>query len=128
MSNEIVTIRPELATDTLQKLPYFVGVSAATAGATGLSLSMAVIPPGAVSEPHLHRGYETAIYMLKGRVETRYGEGLAQTMTNQAGDFIFIPADTPHEVRNLSDSEPAMAIVARNDPRDQESVELYEPE
>jgi uncharacterized RmlC-like cupin family protein len=31
----------------------------------------------------------------------------------------------PHQPINLSDTEPAIAIVARNDPNEQEHVELY---
>jgi uncharacterized RmlC-like cupin family protein len=40
-------------------------------------------------------------------------------------DFLFIPPDVPHQPINLSDTEPAIAIVARNDPNEQEHVELY---
>ena len=123
--SEIVTIRPAATTMTRQQLPNFVGVSAATAGARGISMNMVIIPPGGAAEPHLHRGYETAIYLLKGRVETRYGEGLQQSVIHQAGDFIFIPANVPHQPVNLSATEPARALVARNDPNEQESVEPY---
>ena len=120
----IITVRPPSETITRQRLPYFVGISRDTAGATGLSMHLVVIPPGAAAEPHLHRGYETAIYVLEGRVETRYGPGLAQSVVNQAGDFIFIPANVPHQPINLSASEAARAIVARNDPSEQENIEL----
>ena len=122
---EIVTIRPAAATMTRQQLPNFVGVSAATAGARGISMNMVIIPPGGAAEPHLHRGYETAIYLLQGRVETRYGEGLRRSVIHLAGDFIFIPANVPHQPVNLSATEPAHALVARNDPNEQESVEPY---
>ncbi len=121
----IVTVRPEATTMTRQRLPNFVGISAVSAGATGLSMNLVVIPPAGAAEPHLHRGYETAIYLLKGRVETRYGERLENSVINQAGDFVFIPADLPHQAFNLSTTEAAMAIVARNDPNEQESVQLY---
>lgn len=126
--NEIVTIRPQVAVDTLQRLPNYVGVSGATAGATGISMNMVVIPPSAAAEPHFHKGFETAIYILQGRVETAYGPGLAKTVENEKGDFIFIPAGVPHRPRNLSDTEPAIAIVARNDANEQESVQRYGPE
>jgi uncharacterized RmlC-like cupin family protein len=122
---EIVTIRPAATTMTRQRLPNFVGVSAATAGARGISMNLVIIPPGGAAEPHLHRGYETAIFLLKGRVETRYGEGLRLSVVHEAGDFIFIPADVPHQPVNLSATEPAHALVARNDPNEQESVEPY---
>jgi uncharacterized RmlC-like cupin family protein len=124
----VVTIRPSADMMTRQQLPYFVGIAGSTAGATGLSMNLVVIPPGGAAKPHIHRGYETAIYLLKGRVQTRYGPRLRQSMFNEAGDFIFIPADVPHQPVNLSDTEPAHAIVARNDPNEQESVVLYDPD
>jgi uncharacterized RmlC-like cupin family protein len=37
----------------------------------------------------------------------------------------FIPPDMPHEAINLSNAEPALAIVARNDPNEQERVIPY---
>ena len=126
MSDEIITVRPDATTMTRQRLPNFVGISAATAGATGISMNLVVILPGGAAEPHLHRNYETAIYLLKGRVETRYGPGLRQSVINEAGDFLFIPANVPHQPINLSDTEPAHAIVARNDANEQESVEPYD--
>jgi uncharacterized RmlC-like cupin family protein len=123
--DRIVTVRPAEPVDTLQRLPAFVGISEATAGSTGIGMNVVVIPPGAAAEPHYHDGFETAIYLLSGRVETRYGDGLQQVCVNEAGDFLFIPAGVPHRPRNLSDTEPARALVARNTPNEQESVVAY---
>jgi uncharacterized RmlC-like cupin family protein len=120
-------IRPDRAVDTLQRLPYFLGVSGSTVGATGLSMHLVVIPPGARAEPHVHVGYETGIYVVAGRVETRYGEGLAQSIVSEAGDFLFVPPGVPHEAINLSATEPARAIIARNDPAEQDKVVPYRP-
>jgi uncharacterized RmlC-like cupin family protein len=122
---ELITIRPESETLTRQRLPYFIGISKATVGAKGLSMNLLVIPPGASAEPHYHRDYETAIYIIKGRVETRYGVGLKQSIINEAGDFLFIPPNVPHQPTNLSLTEAAQAVVARNDPNEQENVVLY---
>ena len=108
-----------------QKLGYTVGVSAEACGSSGLSMSYVVVPPGAVADAHYHDGYETAIYQLSGRVETRYGPDLAESVVTEAGDFLFFPPGVPHQPRNLSDTEPATAIVARNDPRDEERVVPY---
>lgn len=125
LDGEIVTVRPRETRDTIQRLPNFVGISGATAGASGISMNMVVIPPGGKAEPHFHDGFETAIYLLQGEVETRYGADLAKSVTNRAGDFIFIPDGVPHQPVNLSSSEPAIAIVSRNDPHEQESVRVY---
>jgi uncharacterized RmlC-like cupin family protein len=126
-ADTIVTVRPAAETLTRQRLPNFVGISQATAGSSGISMNLVIIPAGGAAEPHLHKGYETAIYLLKGQVETRYGAGLRQSTINQAGDFIFIPADVPHQPVNLSATEDAHAIVARTDANEQESVVLYDP-
>jgi uncharacterized RmlC-like cupin family protein len=127
-AGEVRAVRPSAEVLTKQKLPYFVGVSGATVGAQGLSMHMVVIPPGARAEPHAHRGYETAIYVLEGRVETRYGDGLRSSVISEPGDFLFIPPGVPHEAINLSATEPARAIVSRNDPAEQDNVVPYEGE
>jgi len=120
-------IRPDQEVLTRQRLPYFVGISAQTVGASGLSMHLVVIPPGGRSEPHSHLAYETGIYVLEGRVRTRWGAALEHEVVSRAGDFLFIPPGMPHEAINLSDSEPARAVVARNDPAEQDRVEPYSP-
>ncbi len=119
-------VRPDAEVMTKQRLPYFVGVSKDTVGAQGISMNLVVIPPGASPEPHYHKDFETAIYILEGEVETRYGEGLKETMINRKGDFVFIPPGVPHQPFNLSKTEPALAIVSRNDANEQENVVLYD--
>jgi uncharacterized RmlC-like cupin family protein len=78
---EVITVRPESEIMSRQQLPYFVGISQATAGANSISMNLVVIPPGGAAEPHLHRGDETAIYLIQGHVETRYGPGLRKSTT-----------------------------------------------
>ena len=124
--NTIVTVRPKETVRTKQQLPNFVGISEKTAGASGLCMHMIVIPPSGSAAPHIHDGYETALYVIKGRAKTLYGEGLSESVINEAGDFIFIPANVPHQPVNISDTEEVVAIVARNDPNEQESVIPYE--
>ena len=126
LDSDLVTVRPASTVDTLQALPNFVGISALTAGAKGLSMNLVVIPPGARATPHSHEGFETAIYLLKGRVRTRYGKGLSRSIVNEAGDFIFIPPGIPHQPINLSADAEAVALGGGNDPDEQESVRPYE--
>jgi ribosomal protein L16 Arg81 hydroxylase len=65
--------------------------------------------------------------LLAGRVKTFYGPCLEKSVINQTGDFLFIPAGFTHMPVNLSASEAAIAIVARNDANEQEHVELHAP-
>ena len=64
---DIVTVRVGEAEQSKQALPIFTGISGKTAGAKGLSLLKVVIPPGGAAEPHVHKGFESAVYLLQGR-------------------------------------------------------------
>ena len=122
----VIVIRPSEQTTSPQGVAGFVGVSGETAGCTGLSMKLVVIPPGGKAEPHKHVGYETAIFTISGEVETRYGAGLRQSVITGPGDFLFIPAGVAHQPVNVGGVE-ARAIVARNDPAEAEHVQDYDP-
>jgi uncharacterized RmlC-like cupin family protein len=47
---------------------------------------------------------------------------------NGPGDFIFIEPGVPHEVFNLSDTEPVVAVVARSDAGEWEHIVVYDRE
>jgi len=105
---------------------YKVGMSSKNVGAKQLSMNVATIPPGGVAHAHIHVGFEVMLYILEGRVRHEYGPGLRQVVDNQAGDFIFIEPGVPHEVFNLSDTEPVVAVVARSDAEEWEHIVPYD--
>ena len=125
---KVQAVCPDQEVTTLQRLPYFLGISGQTVGATGLSMHLVVIPPGAKADPHIHVDYETGIYVLEGKVLTRWGPNLENEVISTSGEFLFIPPDVPHDATNLSQTEPARAIVARNDPAEQDKVVPYNAE
>ncbi len=110
--------------DSSRKLRYGRGVSAESVGAKGICMHMGVVPPGGVAEAHLHEDHETALYVVSGRAATRYGPNLEHYVESVAGDFVYIAAGVPHQPFNLSETEPAVYIVARTDPNEEESVVL----
>jgi uncharacterized RmlC-like cupin family protein len=66
------------------------------------------------------------LYILQGRVRHEYGPGLANVVDNQAGDFIYIEPGVPHEVFNLSATEPVIAVVARSDADEWQNIIPYD--
>ena len=96
-------------------------------GATRLSMNVATIPPGGVASAHIHVDFELMLYIIQGRVRHEYGPGLKKTVDNQAGDFIYIEPGVPHEVFNLSDTEPVVAVVARSDADEWQNIVPYDP-
>jgi uncharacterized RmlC-like cupin family protein len=107
-------------------IQYKVGLSAKNVGSTKLSMNVATIPPGGVAYAHIHVGFELMLYILQGRVRHEYGPGLSNSIENEAGDFIYIEPGVPHEVFNLSKSEPVVAVVARSDASEWENIVPYD--
>ena len=93
---------------------YALGLSGKNTNAKNLSMNVATVPPGGVAYAHIHDGFEVMLYLLQGHVRHEYGPGLKESIENHAGDFIFIEPGVPHEVYNISDTEPVVAVVARS--------------
>ena len=104
---------------------YKAGLSGLNTSAKKLSMNVATIPPGGVAYAHIHVDFEVMLYILKGNVRHEYGPGLKKSIENSAGDFIFIEPGVPHEVFNMSDTEPVVAVVARSDPNEWENIINY---
>lgn len=120
-----VAIRPGESYDGKQGISLSAGISSATAGSRGLCMHMVVIPPGSRGTPHLHEGHETAIYIASGEVEVWHGPGLTDRTVIREGDFFYIPSGTEHLPVNKGDAT-AIAVLARTDPAEQESVVLLD--
>jgi len=53
-----------------------------------------------------------------------YGEQLQEYLAVDAGDFLYILTGMPHLPSNRSQTDSCLALVARTDPNEQESVVL----
>jgi uncharacterized RmlC-like cupin family protein len=122
---ECVVVRGGKPFSGRQGLDYFEGISAESAGSTGICMHLLELPPGAQARPHLHENHETAILVLSGSARMRYGDGLKDELEVSQGDFLYIPPGMPHQPFNAS-SEKATAVIARTDPNEQESVVLLD--
>ncbi len=122
----IFTIRGGGAARGWNGIRYRAGLSAKNVGARHLSMNVATIPPGGVAYAHIHVDFEVMLYILSGRVRHEFGPDLAHALENGPGDFIFIEPGVPHEVFNLSDTEPVVAVVARSDASEWEHIIPYQ--
>jgi uncharacterized RmlC-like cupin family protein len=109
-----------------QSLEVLEGVSAQSAGSRALCLHVVIIPPGGRAKPHLHEQHESSVYVVSGEAGMWFGEGLREHVWVKPGDFLYIPANTPHLPYNASRTEPCIGVVARTDPNEQESVTLLD--
>ena len=109
----ITVIRGGGSARAWNNIQYMQGMSAKNVGSTHLSINVATVPPGGIAYAHIHEGFEVMLFIVQGRVKHTYGENLAESVINEAGDFIYIKPGVPHEVFNIGDG-PLVAFVARS--------------
>jgi uncharacterized RmlC-like cupin family protein len=98
-------------------------ISWATTGASNIYMAKFRVPAGARSRAHYHADCESALYMLSGRIAIRWGQNLEDRLEVEPGDLLYVPPRETHIVENLSDTEPADYVVARDSPHE-DSVEV----
>ncbi len=107
-----------------QGLPYLMGLTATTAGTSGICLHIAVIPPGRRAKTHLHHAIETVVYVIAGAVDCHWGPQLGEVVTISADSFMYIPAEMPHLVINRHPTAACRAVIAHSAPDDQVGIVL----
>jgi uncharacterized RmlC-like cupin family protein len=122
---DVVIVRSGQNYDGKQGVSLSSGVTRQSAGAHALCLHLVMIPPGTRGMPHFHAGHESAIYTVSGETEVWHGDGLLKRTVVRAGDFMYVPPGIPHLPVNRSDVM-TIAVVARTDPQEQESVVVVE--
>jgi uncharacterized RmlC-like cupin family protein len=98
-------------------------ISQATTGAHNIYMGVFQVPPGARSRPHYHANCESAVYILSGSLEVKWGDKLEEVVTLEPRDMVYVPPRETHILENLSNSEPAEYVVARDAPLE-DSVEV----
>jgi uncharacterized RmlC-like cupin family protein len=83
---------------------------------TGLWGGMFLVEAGARTGIHHHGRQETIVYVLEGESLVRWGERGESELQVRAGDFLHVPAFTPHMEINASQDEPFRWIVVRSTP------------
>src|SRR2546430_13644842 len=74
----------------------------------------------------IHVDFEVILYIIEGKVRHEFGVGLKQMIENEAGDFIYIKPGVPHEVFNMSETEPVVAFVARSSADEWDNIVPYD--
>lgn len=104
-----------------QGLTYLRGLTGDSVGSKRICMTVLVVPDGARAKTHLHRGIETAVYIIDGKFEMFYGPTLKEHLDFGVGDYVYIPAGTAHLVMNRSGAG-ATALVSHTAASDQEGI------
>jgi uncharacterized RmlC-like cupin family protein len=125
MQSRCRLVRPLKTYAGKQGFDYFEGVASETTDAREICMHLLTIPPGGRAKAHMHEHHETAICGLSGETGTYWEHQLENQTIVQAGDMFYIQAGLPPLPANLGD-QLASAVIARTDPREQESVVLLQ--
>ena len=93
-------------------------LSQATAGARNIYMGVFRVPPGTQSHPHYHDRCESAVYMLSGSLRVKWGDRLEHELLLEPRDLVYVPPRETHVLENVSDTEPAEYVVARDAPHE----------
>lgn len=115
-SNIVVVRKNDAPSDNKHGFMRGWGITGERTGSQNISMAHGVLPPGVKAEPHYHL-FETAIYILAGKVRVYYGMGDEEFEDVSAGDFIFIPEKVIHSPKNIGE-DPLEFIVARAAPEE----------
>jgi quercetin dioxygenase-like cupin family protein len=69
-----------------------------------------VVPPGVTVPLHRHGDTEDFFIISGTQQVLLHGKAGLEWQNAQAGDYVCIPADTPHAIRNVTE-EPAVALI-----------------
>ena len=73
------------------------------------------LKPSACTGAHHHGRREVMVYVINGRSEIRWGDGLRFAAVVGLGDFVYFAPYVPHQERNLSGDDAVEFLVARSD-------------
>jgi uncharacterized RmlC-like cupin family protein len=78
---------------------------------TGLWSGLVRTEAGMTSGWHHHGDYETAIYVLSGKLRMESGPAGSEVVDAGPGDFVYVPKHTVHRESNPSQEESRLVVV-----------------
>lgn len=89
------------------------GVDGKLTAATSIWMGRVSNEPGYQSVPHHHGEAQTAGLCLKGEARIYFGEGYAEYVDMDEGDFVYVPPFFPHIEANRSQENELHWVTAR---------------
>ena len=106
------------------------GINSSTVENPGLKINRTLVPPGARNQRHYHTNCDAGMHIINGRLKMFLGpDHEMEEVVAEKGDFVFIPAGVIHGLMNVSDTEPAELLAAKNNVGDdsEEGTVFVEP-
>lgn len=119
---DIVYARKLLPVIGLESGATAVSAGAPIDGAAGITVTLAVCPPGQGPELHAHKATFETFTVLQGTFEFRYGDHGQHGVTLDRFDTVSMPPRVHRSFRNISDEEGIVQVIISGGTHDSSDI------
>ena len=94
-------------------------------GAAGVTMTMAVCPPGQGPGLHDHKCTFETFTVLRGKFEFRLGDDGEESITLEPFDVVSLPPQVFRSFRNVSDKEGVLQVIISGGIHDMNDVQMH---
>lgn len=123
-ARDIVYARKLLSVIGVESGATPISANAPIVGAAGLTMTLAVCPPGQGPELHAHvKTYET-FTVLRGRFEVRWNDAGSERLELEEFDTISVPPGVCRAFRNIGDREGILQVLITGGVHDMQDIDF----
>jgi quercetin dioxygenase-like cupin family protein len=123
-AKDVMYARKLLSVIGLEDAATPISSDAPISGAAGMTMTLAVCPPGQGPELHSHvRTYET-FTVLRGRFEVRWNDDGSERLELEEFDTISVPPGVCRAFRNIGDGEGILQVIITGGVHDMQDIDF----
>jgi len=116
-------LMPVIALESKERTPINDG-GAPIVGAAGMTITMAVCPPGQGPSLHAHRKTYETFTVLQGEFEFSFGDKGEQTVVLSRFDTVSVPPAVCRAFRNVSDEDGILQVIITGGVHDMNDIDV----
>jgi quercetin dioxygenase-like cupin family protein len=125
-ARDVVYSRKLLSVIGLEDTPTPINVGAPILGAAGMTMTLAVCPPGQGPGLHAHRQTYETFTVLKGRFEVAWNDDGSERAVLELYDTVSFPPGVCRAFRNIGDEEGILQVLITGGVHDMTDIDFAE--
>ena len=125
-ARDVVYSRKLLSVIGLEEAQTPINAGAPIRGAAGMTMTLAICPPGQGPGLHAHRQTYETFTVLKGRFEVSWNDDGAQRAVLELFDTVSFPPGVCRAFRNIGDDEGILQVVITGGVHDMNDIDFAE--
>lgn len=126
-ARDIIYARKIYSVIGLENASTPINMGAPIKGAGGMTMAIAVCPPGQGPELHNHRQTFETFTVLRGRFEVRWNDDGGETLTLEEFDTISVPPGVCRAFRNVGEADGILQVIISGGVHDMKDIDFAKP-